>query len=119
MKTRYGARTLTRKHRKIAEENLSRILGCSRICKCQSTQEPQGSIGIGVRTVNISIKSTYFHSISTGFHKRFDLLWEQRVGGPNPLHPYKRIRSDPGSSKILHSGWLLTNPTVTPALDKS
>ncbi len=32
-----------------------------------------------------SIKITYFHSISTEFHKRYDLFWEQRVGGSNPL----------------------------------
>ena len=68
-------------------KNLGKILRCSRICSCQSTQEPQGSTGMGVRSVSISIKSTYFLSISTGFHKRSNLLWEQRAGGSNPSAP--------------------------------
>jgi hypothetical protein len=37
--------------------------------------------------VSISIKSTYFHSISTGFNKRSNLFWEQMVGGSNPSAP--------------------------------
>ena len=50
---------------------------CSRFCSGQSTQEPQGSTRIGTQTVNSSIKSTYFNSISIGFNKSFDLFWEQ------------------------------------------
>ena len=29
------------------------------------------------RALSISIKSAYFHSTSTGFHKRFDLFWDR------------------------------------------
>jgi hypothetical protein len=42
---------------------------CSRFCNGQSTQEPQGSTGLGEDTVTYSIEITYFHSISTDFHK--------------------------------------------------
>jgi hypothetical protein len=37
--------------------------------------------------VNGSIKSTYFLLISIAFHKRPDLLWEERAGGSNPSGP--------------------------------
>jgi hypothetical protein len=52
--------------------------GCSRICSCQSTKEPQGSTGVGRYALSISIRSAYFNSIPTGFNKRPDLLWDQR-----------------------------------------
>jgi hypothetical protein len=68
-------------------EMSQRLFHCSRFCNCQSTQKPQGSTGIGMHAVNSSIKSTYIHSISTGFNKSFDLFWEQRVGGSNPSAP--------------------------------
>ena len=40
-----------------------------------------------MNALNSSIESSYFYSISTGFYKRSDLFWEQRVGGSNPLAP--------------------------------
>ena len=40
-----------------------------------------------MHALNSSIKSSYFHLISTGVNKSFDLFWEQRVGGSNPLAP--------------------------------
>jgi len=60
---------------------------CSRFCSCQSTQKPQGSAGIGGHTVNASIKSIYFRSISIVFNKLWNLFWEQRTGGSNPSAP--------------------------------
>src|ERR1039458_40439 len=60
---------------------------CSRFCVGQSTNDPQGSTGLGVDAVNYSIISTYFQQISTGFNKRCDLFWEQRAGGSNPSAP--------------------------------
>jgi hypothetical protein len=57
----------------------SEFVGCSQFCNCPSTQEPQGSTGIGSHPVNISIKSTYFYSISTGFHKLPDLFWDRWI----------------------------------------
>ncbi len=42
---------------------------------------------MSARPVKSSIKTTYFCSNSTGFHKRRDLFWEQRVGGSNPSAP--------------------------------
>ena len=63
------------------------IVSCSRFCSCQSTQEPQGSTGFRKQALSCSIISTYFHAVSTGFHKRSNLLWEQRVGGSNPSAP--------------------------------
>ena len=63
------------------------ISHCSRFCNCHSTQKPQGSTGIGRHNVNSSIKNTYSLQVSIGFHKSFDLFWEQRVGGSNPLSP--------------------------------
>ena len=71
----------------IADEKLSRVVGCSRICNGQSTQKPQGSTRISRSALSDSIKSTYSNTISTGFHKRSDLFWEQRVGGSNPSAP--------------------------------
>jgi hypothetical protein len=59
-------------------EKHGQIDRCSRFCSGQSTQEPQGSTGIGAQAVICSIKITYFQQISTGFNKSFDLLWEQR-----------------------------------------
>jgi len=58
-------------------KNLRQFPDCSRNCSCQSTPEPQGSTGFGQYAVSLSIKSTYIHSISTGFNKRCDLFWEQ------------------------------------------
>ena len=37
--------------------------------------------------VAYSIESTYFHSISTDFHKLSNLLWEQRVVSSNLTAP--------------------------------
>ena len=50
---------------------------CSRICNGQSTKEPQRSTSLGEETVNYSIETTYFHSISTDFHKPCDLFWDR------------------------------------------
>src|ERR1035441_1400906 len=50
---------------------------CSRICNGQSTKQPQGSTGTDQHEVGYSIKITYFHPISTDFHKRPDLLWDR------------------------------------------
>jgi hypothetical protein len=50
---------------------------CSRFCSCQSTKKPQGSTEVGMSALNSSIKSSYFHTISTAFYKRSDLFWEQ------------------------------------------
>jgi hypothetical protein len=50
---------------------------CSRICNGQSTKEPQGSTGTDQHEVGYSIKITYFHPISTDFHKRRDLFWDR------------------------------------------
>jgi len=68
----------------LRKESLAGFVGCSRICSCQSTLGPQGSTKIGRHAVKSSIKSTYFHSISTGFHKRFDLFWDKRSRGRTP-----------------------------------
>ncbi len=68
-------------------EKPRRIPQCSRNCSGQSLQEPQESTGIGMEAVSRSIKITYFHSISTGFNKRSDLVWDQRIGGSNPSAP--------------------------------
>src|ERR1039458_9684869 len=73
-------RKLAHFSRCFAKQKQRQIPHCSRICNCQSTQKPQGSTGIGWHTVSNSIKSTYFHSVSTDFHKRSDLLCEQRRG---------------------------------------
>jgi GTPase SAR1 family protein len=62
---------------KLPKEKPSGNLGCSRICSCQSTKEQQRSTGVGTCELNHSIRSSYFHSISTGFNKRSDLFWEQ------------------------------------------
>jgi hypothetical protein len=51
--------------------------GCSRFCNGQSIQKPQGSTGNGMYALINSIKSTYFLSVSTDFHKRRDLLWDR------------------------------------------
>src|ERR1022692_4473906 len=59
----------------------------SRICNGQSTKEPQSSTGLGEETVTYSIETTYFRSISTDFHKRCDLFWEQRVVSSNLTAP--------------------------------
>ena len=58
-------------------------------------------------TVNGSIKCTYFRPISTRFNKLSDLFWEQRVGGANPLHPDKRIRSAPETLVTERTGHIL------------
>jgi hypothetical protein len=50
---------------------------CSRFCNGQSTQEPQGSTGPAAQAVCLSIKSTYFHSISIDFHTQYDLFWDR------------------------------------------
>jgi hypothetical protein len=60
-----------------AEQECGEIHRCSRICSGQSTQKPQDSIGIGSRTVNDSIKSTYFLQISISFNKSIYLLWDR------------------------------------------
>jgi len=62
---------------------------CSRFCNGQSTQEPQGSTGLGEETVSYSIKTTYFHSISTDFHKRCDLFWDRW----SHLHNFRRLNA--------------------------
>src|ERR1035438_40290 len=80
-------RKLAHFSRCFAKQKQRQIPHCSRICSCQSTQEPQGSTRFGGYKVNVSIKSTYFQSNSTGFHKLPDLFWEQRVGGSNPSAP--------------------------------
>ena len=64
---------------------------CSRFCNGQSTQEQQGSTGLGEETVTYSIETAYFHSISTNFHKQRDLLWEQRVVSSNLTVPTNTI----------------------------
>jgi len=61
--------------------------GCSRIRSGQSLQEPQVSIGRRSATATYSIETTYLHSITTDFHKRPDLLWEQRVVSSNLTAP--------------------------------
>jgi hypothetical protein len=63
---------------KLPKEEPSENLGCSRICSGQSTKEQEGSTEVGGHALSLSIQSSYFHSVSTGFHKRSDLLWEQR-----------------------------------------
>src|ERR1035437_311571 len=90
-------RKLAHFSRCFAKQKQRQIPHCSRICSGQSIQEPQGSTGIGWHTVSNSIKSTYFHSISPGFHKCSDLLWEQRVGGSNPSAAMivKNLREEP------------------------
>src|SRR5665213_3265 len=55
------------------------MVHCSRFCNGQSTQEPHGSTGLAEETVSYSIDTTYFHLISTDFHKQPDLFWEQGV----------------------------------------
>jgi hypothetical protein len=50
---------------------------CSRFCNAQSAEEPQSSTGLGEETVTYSIENTYFHSISTDFHRRRDLFWDR------------------------------------------
>jgi hypothetical protein len=60
---------------------------CSRFCICQSTQEPQGSTGLAEEAVSYSIETTYFHSISTDFHKERDLFWDRW----SDLHNYRRL----------------------------
>jgi len=60
------------------------IFECSRFCSGQSTREPRGTISIRARMVNSSITGTYFQSISTGFHSRYDQVWEQRAAVPIP-----------------------------------
>lgn len=72
------AQQLTCFSRCSTEQECGQIHCCSRICSGQSIQEPQRATKIGKRTVSNSIKSTYFHSISTSFHKWPDLFWEQR-----------------------------------------
>jgi hypothetical protein len=62
---------------KLPKEKPSGNLGCSRICSCQSTREQQRSTGVGTCELNRSIRSSYFHEVSTGFNKRSDLFWEQ------------------------------------------
>src|ERR1700691_4514725 len=57
-----------------ASQNRGQIHRCSRFCICQSTQKPQGSTRTSRYEVSNSIKSTYFHSVSTVFHKRSDLF---------------------------------------------
>jgi hypothetical protein len=64
-----------------------KIHQCSRFCRCQSTQESQGSTRERLYALSGSLKSTYVHSVSTESHKRFDLFWEQRIGGSNPSSP--------------------------------
>jgi len=77
--------------RDINNGHATMILGCarqcSRFCSCQSIQKPQRSTGFRSYTVNSSIEITYFHSITTDFHKRFDLFWEQRVVSSNLTAP--------------------------------
>jgi len=58
-------------------EQFSYFRSC-RFCSCQSTNDPHTSTGLEVDSLNDSIHITYFHSISTGFNKSFDLFWEQR-----------------------------------------
>src|ERR1039458_166093 len=69
------------------EQECGQIHCCSRICSGQSIQKPQRATKIGKHTVSNSIKSTYSHSISPGFHKCSDLLREQRVGGSKACQP--------------------------------
>ena len=40
---------------------------------------------------NISIESTYFHSISADFNNQYDLFWEQRVVSSNLTAPTSTI----------------------------
>ena len=59
------------------ETPLTPQLHGSRFCNGQSTEGQQGSTGRGEETVNHSIETTYFHSISTDSHKRCNLLWDR------------------------------------------
>jgi hypothetical protein len=67
---------------------------CSRFCNGQNTKEPQSSTGLGEETVTYSIETTYFHSVSTDFHKRCDLLWDRWSHLPN-LRRLKGIQRGP------------------------
>jgi hypothetical protein len=62
---------------KLPKKSCQGFEGCSRICSCQSTKEQQGSTRVGRHALNSSIKSIYFHLISTGFNKLFDLFWDR------------------------------------------
>src|ERR1017187_329608 len=67
--------------------SLTRQLHGSRICSGQSLQEPQISIARRAVAATHSIESTSFRSLSTDFHKQWDLLWEQRVVSSNLTAP--------------------------------
>jgi len=65
---------------------------CIRICNGQSTQDTQRSIRAGHCAVGYSIASTYFHSISTDFHKLSNLFWD-RWSHPYNLHELSGLQS--------------------------
>jgi hypothetical protein len=57
----------------------------------KASKSHKDSTGIGLYALINSIKSTYFLSVSTDFHKRPDLFWEQRVVSSNLTAPTNRI----------------------------
>jgi hypothetical protein len=57
--------------------NIKSVHDVSRFCSGQSINDQQGSIREDGSDVSMSIKSSYFQQISTGFNKSFDLFWEQ------------------------------------------
>jgi hypothetical protein len=60
-----------------------------------------------MNALNSSIESSYFYSISTGFYKRSDLFWEQRVGSSNPLAPTSSRNEHPLALwRLAHRIWL-------------
>ena len=87
---------------------------CSRFCNGQSTQEPQGSTGLGEKAVSYSIDTTYFHQISTDLHERCDLFWD-RWSYLHNLHQLSRLQKQPFGESVSFWGFIWDSVRSSPS----
>jgi hypothetical protein len=60
---------------------------CSRICSCESLQEPQRATENNEAAATDSVQSICDHQVSTAFNRLWNPVRDQGVGGSNPLSP--------------------------------